>query len=218
MLTSKLLFQAYEDEQFRTRATAPHAVFLNPESFVHSTANAYNQPKVPGTAGVFAQFTTVQKDTLSFTLTLDGTRPIDGRLCDVTRELQALRDLLYKYQGKIHHPYYVQVVWGTFIFNGVLTSFNTTYSLFKPDGSPLRAKLSLTFIGFTDATMRELQARKQSPDLTHRHIVQAGDTLPQLCYERYGDVKYYLQVAKFNNILNISRLQPGSVLIFPPVR
>jgi hypothetical protein len=216
--TSKLAFQAFSDEKFQHAVGNPHSVQLNPESFVHKATNAYNWPDIVGLPKPTARFHKVGRDDLSFTLTLDGSRYIEDQLLDVGGEIKALRDMLYKYQGAIHSPYYIQVIWGTFRFNGLLTNFNVTHTLFQTTGKPLRARIELSFTGFTDVAMREMSAGKLSPDLTHRHVVRAGDTLSHLSYQFYGDAKYYLQVAQFNNLLNFTRLRPGTVLYFPPIR
>jgi nucleoid-associated protein YgaU len=48
--------------------------------------------------------------------------------------------------------------------------------------------------------------------------VKAGDSLPALCYQIYGDPGYYLEVARFNRLDDFRRLQPGTRVVFPPVR
>ncbi|MEB3157176.1 MAG: LysM peptidoglycan-binding domain-containing protein, partial [Cyanobacteriota bacterium] len=55
-----------------------------------------------------------------------------------------------------------------------------------------------------------------SPDLTHRRLVRAGDTLPQLCLEIYGTAEHYLRVADVNNLDDVRVLTPGQQLLFPP--
>ena len=60
-------------------------------------------------------------------------------------EIKKIERIVYTYNGDIHRPNYVQVQWGKNInFNSVLKSFDTTYTLFRPDGTPLRAKISLS--------------------------------------------------------------------------
>jgi nucleoid-associated protein YgaU len=56
-----------------------------------------------------------------------------------------------------------------------------------------------------------------SPDLTHIRMVKDGDTLPLMSFRIYGDSKYYLEVAKANNITNFRKLTVGRKIFFPPI-
>ena len=68
-----------------------------------------------------------------------------------------------------------------------------------------------------DPETKAKQDNKNSPDLTHLREVVEGDTLPMMCYKIYGDCKYYLQVAEYNEIVNLSYLKPGQIIEFPPL-
>ena len=86
------------------------------------------------------------------------------------------------------------------------------YTLFKPDGSPLRAKVNVDFKEFqtpTDAL------DKSSPDMTHQKTVVSGDLLPALTYDVYGDEAHLLKVAEHNKLDTIMTLTPGARLYFP---
>ena len=218
MALVKMTLQAFSDGKFQSAAGPEYTVFLNPETISHNSANTYATPTQAGSPGDTPRFSHSSQGTLSFSLLLDGTRPIDSNVIDVSDELKKLRSLVFLYHGAIHSPYYVQVSWGTLIFNGRATSFNVSYSLFRPDGAPVRAKVDLSFVSFIDAATLAMQAGNQSADLTHHHVVQAGDTLPQLCHRIYGNSQYYIQVAQRNNLVNFSHLTPGMRLRFPPLR
>ena len=60
-------------------------------------------------------------------------------------------------------------------------------------------------------------AQDQSPDLTQVRIAKAGDNLPLLCYQIYGDPGYYLEVAQANQIDAFRLLEPGMTVVFPPL-
>jgi LysM repeat protein len=57
-----------------------------------------------------------------------------------------------------------------------------------------------------------------SPDLTHQITVKAGDTLPMLCQKVYGDRQMFHEVARVNNLLSFRHIEPGTELIFPPIK
>ncbi len=216
MTLVKLLLQAYSDPTFKTKV-GEYTVFLNPESFSHKSENAYDTPRPPGSPADTPRFSYSSLGSVDFSLVLDGTRAIDGVKLNVSDSIAKLRAVVFNYSGKIHSPNYVKLTWGKFIFNGRGTSFNVNYTMFRPDGQPVRAKVDLTFVHFMDANAAALAADRQSADLSHRHLVKAGDTLPLLCYRVYGDARYYLQVAQYNKLVHFSRLVPGTLLAFPPL-
>ncbi|MGI4865086.1 MAG: hypothetical protein ACRYFZ_14280 [Janthinobacterium lividum] len=144
-----LLLQAYADAQF-TQKVGAYAVFLNPESFVHQSANTCQTPRPPGSAGDTLRVNDASQGNLAFRLLLDGTRAIDGNLLEVSQEIAAFQKLLVAFHGQLRSPYYVQVSWGNFRFQGRLTTFNVSYSLFRPDGTPVRAKVELAFVSLPD--------------------------------------------------------------------
>lgn len=218
MAVEKMTLQAFSDEKFSTKAGEAYTVFLNPETFANKSQNSYDKSQVPGGSGATPRFNFATQGDLAFSLILDGTRFVDGVAIEVSTHISKLKALALNYHGKDHSPHFVQVAWGKFLFRGRLTTFNVTYTMFRPDGTPLRAKVDLAFISFTDARALALKADNMSSDLSHTYLVKAGDTLPQLCYQIYGDSKYYLQVAQRNNLVHFSRLVPGTVLLFPPLR
>jgi nucleoid-associated protein YgaU len=122
------------------------------------------------------------------------------------------------YNGNIHRPNYLKVVWGTLqVKRCVLKSASIAYKLFKPDGIPLRAIITANFTDNSDDTTRVAMAQDSSPDLTHVRLVKSGDTLPKMCYDIYGDPGYYLDVAMANKLNNFRNLQTGTKIFFPPL-
>jgi nucleoid-associated protein YgaU len=110
------------------------------------------------------------------------------------------------------------VMWGTLqIKRCVLKSASIAYKLFKPEGVPLRAVITANFTDNSDDNARVAIAQDQSSDLLHVRLVKAGDNLPTLCHQIYGDPGYYLEVACVNQIDNFRKLTPGTKIIFPPL-
>jgi len=136
----------------------------------------------------------------------------------VKTQIGNLKGVIYKYDGNEHEPRIVRLLWGSLSFIGRLQSMSVQYTLFKPGGEPLRAKISLSFINYMSNAEESLRADRRSPDLTHVVEVRAGDTLPLLCYRIYKDCSYYTEIARINNITSFRDLQPGVKLSFPPLR
>jgi hypothetical protein len=136
----------------------------------------------------------------------------------MTKEISALETIIYTYNGKIHRPNFVKIQWGQNItFNGVLNSIDISYTLFKPDGSPLRAKIALSFSQYISPKTVTMIDRPESPDLTHIVTVTEGMTLPQLCLQTWDDDSLYIQVAKFNRLNKFRNLDGINKLLFPPL-
>ncbi|HHJ80067.1 MAG TPA: peptidoglycan-binding protein [Candidatus Tenderia electrophaga] len=197
---------------------ASFEVMLNPSNYSHTYSIAYNKKEALGQLASDTKFSGIKPEKVSFDIVIDGTGVVELAGDDVKTQVKALTDIVYKYDGNNHEPNHVRVLWGSLIFFGRLESMDVEYTLFKPSGEPLRAKVKLAFAGFMSKEEEALRANRSSPDLSHRIEVKAGDTLPALCYRVYKDSSYYLEVAKANNITNFRDIAPGSTLHFPPLR
>ena len=54
---------------------------------------------------------------------------------------------------------------------------------------------------------------------THPDIITVapGDTLPLMCFDVYGDPRYYLFVAGYNRLDGFRQLSVGQPILFPPL-
>lgn len=199
---------------------------INPSSYNRKYATKFSgtssdKGSAIGKAAPVPKFSASEPEKVSFTLTLDGTGVVpDAANVTVADQIKKLRDIAYAYSGEEHEPDAVQIDWGDELkaFQGRLTSLDIDYTLFDPDGAPLRATMKLAFIEALTEAQVALEANNQSPDLTHIVRVREGDTLPLLCERIYKDVSKYLEVARFNNLDNFRNLTPDTLLRFPPMR
>ncbi|UCF07429.1 MAG: LamG domain-containing protein [Thermoplasmata archaeon] len=58
----------------------------------------------------------------------------------------------------VKKPELIKFDWGTLKFDAILEDMDVTYELFKPDGTPLRAKMSCTFTEYSPASEQLKQA------------------------------------------------------------
>lgn len=209
----------YTDENFQQAfAGQPYTVMINPETIKWQRGIEYNEQQAPNTSAPSQKYKSTPVEKLNFDIVIDCTGIVDSKRVDMNQEISSLESIIYTYNGKIHRPNFVKVQWGkSLVFKGVLKSMDTSYTLFKPDGSPLRAKLSLGFSEYiSPQSVEELDAKK-SPDITHLISVVEGNTLPQLCEETWNDDSYYIQVAQYNGLNKFRNLKGGQKLIFPPI-
>ncbi|MFN9041170.1 MAG: hypothetical protein ACK5YO_33070, partial [Planctomyces sp.] len=117
-----------------------------------------------------------------------------------------------------HRPRDLTDVWWTLtVKRSVLTRPTITYTLFRPNGIPLRAVISAVFTDSLDDRVRVAMAQDNSTDLTHERILRAGQTLYSLCESIYGDAALAPQVARFNNLDSVRGVPAGTRLFFPPL-
>lgn len=196
-------------------------VMLNPAEFKHSFGISYDKKKTQGQAAADPKFSAIDAEKVAFTIILDGTGVVpaapNAAPKDVKTLVADLNKVVYQYIGTRHEPGHVRLLWGSLIFFGRLESMSTQYTLFRPSGAPLRAKLDLSFTGAMSKQESALVSNRSSPDLSHRVVVREGDTLPLLCHHFYGDPSYYIEVARFNRLVEFRQLVPGTKLHFPPL-
>lgn len=195
---------------------------VNPAELSHEHSISYNTRPKLGQVGSDAKFSAINPDKLKFSIVLDGTGVVPSASPgatpkDVQALLSQLNQVVYSYVSDKHEPSHVRVLWGTIIFFGRLDAMSVRYTLFKPSGAPLRARVELSFVGTMSQKEGELVSNRSSPDLSHTVLVVQGDTLPLLCDRIYSDSSYYPEVARFNNLSDFRALKPGLRLHFPPL-
>lgn len=191
---------------------------INPAGYEHGFAISYTTNKSVGSNGSEAKYDITQAEKLTLkSLVLDGTGAVPGQVIAVRDQVDTLCKAVYNYVGKLHEAPIVQVVWGALLFYGRVESLKFDYTLFKPNGEPLRAKVSLNLVEYKSPPEIVKESKQSSPDLTHLIVVRAGDTLPLLCERIYRDPSYYLEVARINGLTAFRSLEPGTSLRFPPL-
>lgn len=212
----RLVIRSYEKADYSGDHAKEFEAYVNPNEITISYEIEYETASGAGTTNSRMEFKKAKPGDMSLTLFLDGTGA-NGRACDVQAKVEQFQDVT-GYNGKIHRTSYLKIGWGTLkIKRCVLKSASIAYKLFKPDGVPLRAVITAAFIDNSDDKTRVAMAQDESPDLTHFRLVKAGDTLPMLCHEIYGDPGMYLRVARANELDDFRELVPGTRLRFPPL-
>lgn len=217
----KLKITGYSDPGFDTLVSVdpnPVVVDINPSRYSQRIDAEFTKEGAAGSTGKSVAFNRQLGQTLDLSFVFDGTGAVPGATTKtVDQQIQDLRKLAFDINGKIHTPNYVVLNWGTLNFKGRLKSLAIDYTLFAPDGTPLRATIKAGFIGFHENLDGRSDQNLSSPDLTHSVTVAAGDTLPLICYRVYGDSAYYLKVAAYNRLDDFRNLPPGTNLLLPPL-
>jgi hypothetical protein len=144
---------------------------------------------------------------------------------DVREYTQKIAGLLVPDREQ-HPPPRVELSWGPNAPGGphyelplvcVLETLKQQFILFKGDGTPVRAKLSVAFLEFT-LPEDELQKNERfSPDRTKLYVVKVRDTLSAIAALFYEDPSQWRPIAIANDIETPRQLIPGSVLRIPKI-
>lgn len=215
----KMKITAYTDGNYKKEA-GQMTVQINPKSYQLQKGIQYDKNKEQGNTNNSNTFSGYKAEELSFEIVVDCTGVVPGTAeGDMAYDkVKTLEDLLYRYKGKIHRPAFVMLAWGTILFKGQLKSVRTDYTLFKPDGNPLRAKVALTFIGFMAKEEATKEAAQSSPDMSHLFVLRGGDSIAALCEEVYGDSTLADEVARINGLCGFRHVEPGTALLFPHLK
>ncbi len=212
----KMLLIAYEDERYETER-GRYTVMVNPETYSYNYQLEFDGAQGVGTSTANLNFSKAKPEEISFSFLFDGTGVIPGTLGkNVVDELENFKNLVIKFQGETHQPYYVSLVWGTLLFKGRVKTLRIDFKLFGNDGTPLRALANLTFLGSVEDNLRVAQENAQSPDLTHLVEVKEKETLHLLANTVYKQPQHYIRVAQANGLNHFRKLKTGQQLRFPP--
>ncbi len=209
----------YKDKEFSSKISGdPYTLMMNPTELKWNGKIEYTDQSVPDSSTPSQKYKFSSNKKLNISIDIDCTGIVDSKRVNMSKEIHALSTIVYNYNGDIHRSNFVKIQWGKdFVFKGVLKSMDVTYNLFKPDGSPLRAKVIMDFDNYMSITTANQDANKKSPDVTHLVDVVEGDTLPQLCQKTWEDSSYYIKVAEFNKLNKFRQLRGGQSLVFPPI-
>lgn len=213
---TKMKIIAYSDPDF-SKKIGDYDVLFNPENFHVKNSQEFSTSKSPnGSSEQTVKFKGAGQDEFELNLFFDATGVISTQ--SIEDQISKVKDLVFNFNGDIHEPNYVRIYWGTqSLFQGRVKSWNVSHTLVDGNGTPLRAEVKSNMIASISAKKRALEERKNSADLTHLRTVKAGISLPQMCYDIYGDSKYYMRVAQHNGLNNFRKLTPGDEISFPPI-
>jgi hypothetical protein len=107
-------------------------------------------------------------------------------------------------------------MWGKFLsFTAVITKLGQTFTMFKADGTPLRAKVSVTLLRVPEKPKGQNPTSVSEPRKIW--VVESGQTLDWIAYVEYGDPNHWRHIAAANNLINPKDLQAGQVLKLVPL-
>ncbi|MGB3466731.1 MAG: LysM peptidoglycan-binding domain-containing protein, partial [Cyclobacteriaceae bacterium] len=173
-----LTIEGFKDNGFND-SVGDYVAMINPDKMTEKFKVEYNDEQSPGSPNTVIKYRKSLPSDLDFELVFDGTGVVNPKRTQLMSEIGKFKRIVYDYNGAIHSPNYLKLTWGKALkYQCRLTSLSINYTLFKPDGTPLRAKANVGFRNYIAPAKLEAEKDNQSPDLTHEVVVKAGDTLP----------------------------------------
>lgn len=189
---------------------------------------------IPGLDAPIQQFVRGNAEKLTLELFCDTTDQGTGiNATSVTNETDKFYQLV-KIIPRLHAPPVVTFYWndefsGNHVgeawdghrrnsFTGVAESVKQRFTMFSPEGVPLRATVTLTLREWRPIEQQLKELKLESPDRTHRHQLGAGESLSALAARYYERAAEWRPIATNNAIEDPRRLKPGMTLSIPSLR
>jgi hypothetical protein len=196
-------------------------VMFNPEEYTVNKDINYAQTAVPGLSAPIIQFVHGNMQTLEMELFLDtyeahreGNRLINQAGADVRALTRQITDLM-NIDRTTHAPPVLLFTWASLSFTCVLARASQRFILFLPDGTPVRARLQVTFNEFRNIDLEAKEIKRETADFSKLHVVRQGETLSAIAGRIYGNPALWRPIALYNSIDDPKTLPVGIRLFVP---
>ena len=186
-------------------------VHFYPTEYSLDKSNEYANINIPGLESPLLQFVRGGLETLTMDLFFDTYEKRE----DVRDHTKKITDLL-KIDSDLHAPPILRVIWSGLNFICVLSKVGKKFTMFLPDGTPVRATLSVTFNEYR-SELSEKETTLHSRDRTKHYILKQGDSLWLIAAKEYGDPMMWRAIAEVNKIENPRMIEVGKEIVIPPL-
>jgi hypothetical protein len=199
---------------------------FNPKELSIEKSNQFAEVNIPGLSSPLIQFVHGNGRTLTLDLFFDtyekGTdvREFTDRITgwDAGIMLSKLPDKpkgLMDIDSELHAPPVCQFIWGKFLFPCIIERITKKFTMFLPEGIPVRATLSVTLKEYREVDVQIKEIDTHSADLAKMWTVTQGDNLWSIAAREYGNPADWRLIAEANDIDNPRILYPGQNLRIP---
>jgi hypothetical protein len=207
----------------------------NPTEFEFTRSVHIAEITIPGLDSPLLQFIRGQNETLSVTLFFDTTDFGMGTSSRVT-SVGTLIDQIYaltKVDPDSHAPPICEFRWGRGFpgsntprqsgnqsrvsFRCLVEQVVHKYTLFSPQGIPLRATAVVKLREYKPLQQQLSQLGLNSPDKTQVRVLRGDETLSSIAGDHYRRPGDWRVIATANAIEDPRRLHPGTFLTLPPL-
>jgi nucleoid-associated protein YgaU len=193
---------------------------FNPKEYTFTKQNTWKAGDTKGSNVPPIEFEKGQPATLQLNLLFDtyqARADVREKYTDAIWRLMQVDETKKDKKNKKGRPPRVRFQWGkTWSFDAVITKISQKFTLFLPNGTPVRATLDVTFQQIKDESLYPRQNPTSGGIETVRlWTVQDGDTLAWIAYKEWGDPQEWRRIADRNHLTQVRRLRPGTVLEIP---
>lgn len=196
-------------------------VLFNPEEYTVNKDNNFAQIAVPGLSAPLIQFVNGNMQTLEMELLLDtyeehreNNKVLNRAGEDVRNLTNKIIDLM-NINPTTHAPPKLIFTWASLTFQCVLARVSQRFIMFMPNGTPVRARLQVTFNEFCNLDLEAKEIKRETADYSKLHLVTQGETLSMIAATAYGNPKLWRPIARRNGIDNPQAVSMGMRLIVP---
>jgi nucleoid-associated protein YgaU len=217
----------YQKAQLEIEGQEPLVCWFNPSQYAISKANQWHAIPVVGASLPAIQFGGGLARELTLELLFDAGDDPSQDVRSVTDRLFLMMEVAEQAgaAANVGRPPTVVFSWGSMVsFKAVTRRLGVHYTMFRPDGTPIRAMCALTLVQVEKANGRSGSGPTPAQNPTTRansrpgvHEVTEGDSLASIAYDAYGDPTRWREIAQANAIDNPLVLEPGRALIVPEV-
>ena len=195
---------------------------FRPTELTFSKQNTWNAKPVKGTNLPKLEFGGGGAMQLQMELFFDTTEKGIENAKDVRATTKALWKMMLIKPGTRNPetrkgtPPKVQFHWGSMLsFTAIIQQINQRFTLFKPDGTPVRATLNVTFQQCADEEYVPQNPTSAGSGGYRVRRVKEGDIIDVIAYQEYGDSRLWRLLADANKMEDPMRLRPGQILSIP---
>lgn len=216
---------------FLTRKDNPALIvpfLFNPSEFTVERTNQFTEVNVPGLSASTFQFVRGGSRTITMDLFFDtyeektDVRLFTDRITgwdsgSIFSKLPGAAKGLMDIDSDFHAPPVCQFIWGSYIFPCIIERISKRFTMFLPEGIPVRATLSVTLREYKEYETQLQEAARQSADRTKTWRVKEGENLQSIAAKEYGDPASWRSIAEANGIDNPRIVESGIELVIPPL-
>lgn len=207
-----MAFERVQIENLHTKEK--FAALFNPEEYTINKDNNFAVQGIPGLSAPLVQFVNGNLRTLEMELFFDTYDSADVKKRDVREETGKVVGLL-DINAELHAPPIVIVSWSSLQFRCVLARASQKFIMFSDDGTPVRARVTVTFNEVIDPEQEAKEVSRQTADFTKMHVVTDGETLSAIAARFYEDPRSWRPIAIENDLDDPRALFAGQELRIP---
>ena len=194
-------------------------VQFNPEEYTLNRDVNYAQAAIPGLSAPLLQFAHGNMQTLDLELLIDSHEAHSaggGNSAgdDVRPLVRRISDLM-NIDPTTHAPPVLLFTWASLSFTCVLAKASQKFTMFRPDGAPVRAKVTVSFNEFRNGDLEAKEVKRETADYSKMHVVVQGETLSGIAARVYANAAAWRPIAILNGIDDPRSLETGRHLLVP---